>query len=130
MEYGQRIGKENLKDKALERLILEYPDHGFVIDRTECEDLFKKVRTPNEQEQALVNHLQHYLTDGSKKPPNIFNLTDWYVKEKTKKEAQKNEQGNNEELGNNKAGEHSKERPTNKKDDEKYVGDGSNKKKR
>ena len=126
MEYGQRIGKENLKDKALERLILEYPDHGFVIDRTECKDLFKNVRAPNEQEQALANHLKLHLLDPSKMPPYIFNLTSWYVTEKTKKEAKKNEKGNNRETGDNKTGEHPEERSTNKKDDEKLEGGSSN----
>lgn len=45
--YGRRLLKrsERLTDgteDALERLVTEYPDHGFVIDRKEAEELFGK----------------------------------------------------------------------------------------
>ncbi len=48
LEYGQRLGKMsgNLDEEALERLIASYPCHGFVIDRKEAKDLFKKVNRP------------------------------------------------------------------------------------
>jgi len=51
-EYGKRLDKycSNLKRGALERLIGDYPAHGFVIDRKEATELFNRVSglTPNE----------------------------------------------------------------------------------
>lgn len=45
-EYGERLGKDNLKDDALERLLAKYPAHGFVIDRWEADDIFKNIADP------------------------------------------------------------------------------------
>lgn len=58
LEYGERIGKHNLKERTLEKLVASYPDHGFVIDRLEAEELFKKVRTPTDLESRLVDLVQ------------------------------------------------------------------------
>lgn len=44
-EYAERL-QRNLKGEALQRLIMDYPSHGFVIDRLEARDLFKKVSKP------------------------------------------------------------------------------------
>jgi hypothetical protein len=52
-EYGLRLGKENLKDGGLNRLVLAYPTHGFVIDRTEAEDIFRQVTRPSESLTTL-----------------------------------------------------------------------------
>ena len=35
-EYATRLGKANLKDGALRRLVEGYPAHGFVIDKKEA----------------------------------------------------------------------------------------------
>ena len=51
--YGSRLARKNLKDSALERLIADYPSHGFVIDRCEAETLFNRVREPTPQEYRL-----------------------------------------------------------------------------
>lgn len=51
--YGSRLARKNLKDSALERLIADYPSHGFVIDRCEAETLFHKVRAPSLEESLL-----------------------------------------------------------------------------
>jgi hypothetical protein len=58
-EYGSRLadGSKNLKDGALERLIRDYPDHSFVIDRYEAEELFSNVREPNQTERELLDLL-------------------------------------------------------------------------
>lgn len=55
-EYGKRLcqGSKNLKDGSLDKLITEYPDHGFAIDRHEAEELFFKVRTPSPAERGLL----------------------------------------------------------------------------
>lgn len=44
-EYADRL-QRNLKGEALQRLIMDYPSHGFVIDREEATDLFEKVSKP------------------------------------------------------------------------------------
>lgn len=59
VEYGARLNErtQNLKPNALQRLSMQYPSHGFVIDRKEVRDLFKTVRRPEagvEQELCEV----------------------------------------------------------------------------
>lgn len=57
--YGERLlvkGK-NISPQALVGLIDTYPDHGFVIDRSEAAQLFIRVRAPNKDELALVKTL-------------------------------------------------------------------------
>jgi hypothetical protein len=58
-EYGQRLsdGSRNLKEGSLDKLLKEYPDHSFVIDRYEADDLFNRVRDPSDLEQELLVHL-------------------------------------------------------------------------
>ncbi|POD92392.1 hypothetical protein BVY06_19565 [Pectobacterium odoriferum] len=48
LSYGERLKKRsnNLKDDALNKLIVGYPSHGFVIDRSEARELFEKVHSP------------------------------------------------------------------------------------
>lgn len=55
--YGGRLNKksENLQDGALDRLSSLYPSHSFVIDRSEAKELFKKVRSPNDDERDIVD---------------------------------------------------------------------------
>ena len=122
MRYGERIGKDNLKDEALERLVTGYPDHGFVIDRTECKELFKNIRSPNENEKNLADHLFNIINENTlKTPPLILNLTEWYLTEKTKRETSKNGQRNNEKTGSSEKRKLSKELSINKKNDAKSI---------
>jgi hypothetical protein len=44
--YGERLGKFNLNEGALGKLLSGYPSHDFVIDRWEATDLFKRVEEP------------------------------------------------------------------------------------
>ncbi|MCB1953388.1 MAG: SppA protein [Zoogloeaceae bacterium] len=56
LEYGKRLNErtKSLKSNALSRLTMQYPSHGFVIDRKEIRQLFKTVRAPEtEPEQEL-----------------------------------------------------------------------------
>lgn len=57
--YGKRLqeGSENWKEESLDRLISGYPEHGFVIDRREAENLFENVREPSPDEIALAKCL-------------------------------------------------------------------------
>jgi hypothetical protein len=63
LEYGNRLGKANLKEKALERLVNRYPAHGFVIDQKEAEELFKKIEKPNEDLIRLGEITRHWWLD-------------------------------------------------------------------
>jgi hypothetical protein len=58
-EYGRRLNKnsQNLRPDALEKLVSEYPDHGFVIDRTEAKSLFYRVREPTASEETLFEQI-------------------------------------------------------------------------
>lgn len=54
--YGVRLVKKssNLRScDALKKLISEFPDHEFVIDRDEAKELFINVRGPSENEKLL-----------------------------------------------------------------------------
>lgn len=51
--YGERLGKYSLKQGALAKLLSGYPSHGFVIDRCEADDLFKKVSIPKPSLKTL-----------------------------------------------------------------------------
>ena len=75
-EYGKRLlnrGK-NIDEAALERLILSYPSHRFVIDRDEAKTLFKVVREPSECESALIHHLGNHAIVPSGDPDSVPSL--------------------------------------------------------
>lgn len=57
--YGDQLNAKtgSLKAGALQKLVLNYPAHSFVIDRKEASELFNKVRPPTPEEASL-------LTDG------------------------------------------------------------------
>lgn len=54
LEYGQRLQMDNAKPGAIDRLIYDYPSHGFVIDREEAGDLFERVDPPSEALERLA----------------------------------------------------------------------------
>jgi len=56
-EYGQRLieKSKNADQDALDKIITQYPSHGFVIDKTEAATIFEHVRACTADEQALVN---------------------------------------------------------------------------
>lgn len=47
IEYAARLGRANLKEDALKRLVEGYPAHGFVIDKKEARELFNDVEEPS-----------------------------------------------------------------------------------
>jgi hypothetical protein len=59
LHYSLRLSMfgKNISGPSLKNLISEYPAHGFVIDRTEAEGLFDKVRKPNPEELNLIGAL-------------------------------------------------------------------------
>jgi hypothetical protein len=54
-ECGERLRRVsgNLTEENLDTLVNHYPDHGFMIDRAEVEELFTNVRQPSSDEEAL-----------------------------------------------------------------------------
>jgi Serine dehydrogenase proteinase len=61
-EYGERLNKnsQNLRTDALNKLMSEYPDHGFVIDRTEAKTLFARVRQPTNDEESFFQEIETF----------------------------------------------------------------------
>jgi hypothetical protein len=59
LEYGMRLDghSSNLKAGALNRLVVAYPAHEFVIDRKEARELFKKVSALSDSESAACQQL-------------------------------------------------------------------------
>lgn len=56
--YGERLDEKSdslVSNGALNNLIVAYPTHGFVIDRSEARDIFKDVVAPDEYEQVLCD---------------------------------------------------------------------------
>lgn len=64
-EYGERLDVycQNLKQGALERMVADYPAHGFVIDRKEAKTLFSRVVPMSAAENDLVGTLWHVLAE-------------------------------------------------------------------
>ncbi len=57
-EYGRRIITSNVKDDTIEKLIGDYPSHGFVIDREEAKTLFELVCAPNDAASKIADTLR------------------------------------------------------------------------
>lgn len=64
LHYGQRLAGRNLRDGALQKLIADYPSHGFIIDRSEASELFHNVRPPLQTEGALARMISGLLEAG------------------------------------------------------------------
>jgi hypothetical protein len=45
-EYGERLATNNLRTRALTKLVEDYPCHEFVIDKLEAESLFSDYSPP------------------------------------------------------------------------------------
>lgn len=79
--YGNRLAEKskNLREGALEKLINNYPTHGFVIDRAEAKELFNNVQRPSEAE-AKISEWALWLA--SRRPqqgePRVFDLIDFF----------------------------------------------------
>jgi hypothetical protein len=60
--YGTRLAsKKNVKPGTVEKLVREYPAHGFVIDQEEARELFNNVRGFSEGETAIYENIDHVL---------------------------------------------------------------------
>lgn len=108
MEYGHRLkeGGENVCDGALERLVKEYPDHTFVIDRHEAAELFRNVREPSEAEQELLRQLNRVFAASIDKKVGIveYFAADPGVKKGADGHDKTQEQSNGKQNGNGSSG--------------------------
>lgn len=117
--YGTRIARKNLKDSALERLIADYPSHGFIIDRCEAETLFHKVREPSEEEYMLAVLIKPLVREGlTEEEPKVEFLTD---------DEGDDDEGDTDESGQETAAEPGEIPPTPRQDRGKAPGDGRTK---
>ena len=57
-EYGKRLSNGNLEEDALERLLMSYPSHGFVIDKREANKLFKCVDSPSLELEEVIAYFR------------------------------------------------------------------------
>jgi len=66
IEYVARLNGliDNLRSGALATLSSGYPDHGFVIDRTEAKELFKRFMAPDEKYLELTDLLHDTIESG------------------------------------------------------------------
>lgn len=53
VEYGDRLATNNVRDRTVERLVVGYPSHGFIIDRKEARTLFNDVAKPSDDLEML-----------------------------------------------------------------------------
>jgi len=49
VEYSDRLATDNVLTGTVEKLVVGYPSHGFIIDRREARTLFRHVDKPNDQ---------------------------------------------------------------------------------
>lgn len=57
IKYGERLavrGKNLKTEDSLARLVVDYPSHGFVIDRDEAKEIFQRVSDPTPAEDELL----------------------------------------------------------------------------
>jgi len=61
LNYGNRLASSNVKEGTVEKLVNEYPAHGFVIDQIEARLLFKNVRSFDEGEIRILGFIEPLL---------------------------------------------------------------------
>lgn len=60
-KYGERLKTRNLREGALEELIVAYPSHGFVIDRDEARQIFKRVGLPCQELREIGKYYLNFV---------------------------------------------------------------------
>jgi hypothetical protein len=65
--YGALLDTGNLREKAINRLVEDYPAHSFVIDLREAKKLFHNVRRPSALEVTVGSVLHDGLIDPQRK---------------------------------------------------------------
>jgi hypothetical protein len=88
-EYGERLKSKLLKPGALEKLVQDYPSHGFVIDKEEALQYFTNVEDLSEVEAKLGQYLDDYVR-WPKDEPEVFDVSTFVerIREIEKRRAQ------------------------------------------
>lgn len=73
-QYGQRLGRFNVKSRAIPKLLTGYPSHSFVIDRREARDLFINVEAPKPKLRMFGENLRELAEnkDTELRPMHLF----------------------------------------------------------
>jgi hypothetical protein len=61
LAYGNRLKSKNVKKDTVEKLVNEYPAHGFVIDQSEARELFENVRNLDDGEAKVFEYIEAIL---------------------------------------------------------------------
>jgi hypothetical protein len=79
-EYGERLKSKLLKSGALERLVQDYPSHGFVIDKEEALQYFSKVDDLTPDETSLAEFLEDFdeYVRWPKDNPEVFDVSTFF----------------------------------------------------
>ncbi|EMI7476578.1 SppA protein [Morganella morganii] len=93
LSYGERLTKKskNLKSDALNKLIVGYPSHGFVIDRSEAKELFSKVNCPSGLSATVYEIVSGWVTQNPSiigNPPLVIDFEE-ILKDKISEESNK-----------------------------------------
>lgn len=88
-EYGERLKSKLLKPNALEKLVQDYPSHGFVIDKQEALQYFSQIDDITADEAALGD----FLDDSVRWPteePEVLDVSAYfeYLRDMENKKAQ------------------------------------------
>jgi hypothetical protein len=73
--YGKHLGSKNLKNDAIQSLVMDYPSHTSVIDIDEAQHLFHRVASPSDDERRLGQILGD-LVNEPKAESTTLNLTE------------------------------------------------------
>lgn len=81
IEYGERLATKNVKKGTIEKLVVGYPSHGFIIDRAEARRLFERVEIPPDELEAvgeivLRQAIEASVFDGEKAKPKMVYLNE------------------------------------------------------
>lgn len=57
LEYGERLATSNVQKGTIEKLVVGYPSHGFIIDRSEARQLFQRVSKPSDALE-VIGHME------------------------------------------------------------------------
>lgn len=122
--YGERLNKKfkNTTKENIDKLLVSYPVHGFVIDRKEASELFNRVRSPSSEESIVFDKVvSAFLPNYSLEPARKRNATctvmsfnDWLsgINESASTELLNEQQNNGEsDVTNRKAAKSKSGRP-------------------
>jgi hypothetical protein len=76
-EYGERLASKLLKPNALDKLVQDYPSHGFVIDKEEALKYFTQIDDFTADEVAIAEWMSESVR-WPKDEPEVFDITNYF----------------------------------------------------